>query len=95
MCTIECARCEETFTVSEELCGECDDALDDAWRERLGANFIAIGLAAALTMATFEITKSAHPRLDGFFAAAETVRLLRAMAGFDLEDPRVEKAGAP
>lgn len=153
MCTLECARCEATFTVSEELCGECDEALDEfgrnasaridqsmaarraaeggigvanckrcgdlleyygnrwddcgncafeeaviangTWRERLGANFIAAGLAARLAMATFEITKAAYPKLDGFFAAAETARLLRAMAGIDPEDHRVEKAGAP
>lgn len=50
MCTIECARCESTFTVSEELCGECDDALDQQWAERLGANLTAAGLAAALVV---------------------------------------------
>ena len=48
MCTIECARCEATFTVSEELCGECDEALDVVWAERLGANLVAAGLAAML-----------------------------------------------
>lgn len=48
MCTIECARCEATFTVSEELCGECDEVLDEVWAERLGANLVAAGLAAEI-----------------------------------------------
>lgn len=97
-----CKRCGdllEYYGNRWDDCGNCafEEAViaNGTWRERLGANFIAIGLAARLAMATFEITKAAYPKLDGFFAAAETARLLRAMAGIDLEDHRIPKAGAP
>jgi len=71
MCTIECARCEATFTVSEELCGECDEALDVVWAERLGANLVAAGLAAMLTQQGECACGLAHRREMNYFAVQQ------------------------